>query len=229
MNVSGEHRLATTRERVWQALHDPDLLRACIPGCEDVQEVDPHQFAGRMMARIGAVSTVFTGQILISDESFPKGWQMAGHAESPSAGWADGTANIRLSSVSGGTVVAYRLHVDPGGRLASVGDRLLRGVAMRMANDFFTRLAEHLMPDHPPEHRMEDPEDRADPGGTTPRRKVLPLAPMPAAAPPAATVAPAEAAKPAGMGHGQRIIITVGVLYCMLVWLSMGLALFHRL
>lgn len=225
MNVSGEHRVAVGQERVWQALHDPDILRACIPGCEDVQEVEPHQFSGRLMARIGAVSTVFTGQILISDEAFPKGWQMAAHAESPSAGWADGTATIRLSSVSGGTVVAYRLHVDPGGRLASVGDRLLRGVAMRMANDFFTRLAEHLMPEHP----TEEPQDRADPAGTAPRRKVVPLAPTPMAAPPPAAAVPPETTGPARMGRGQRIIIAVGVAYCALVWLSMGLALFHRL
>lgn len=224
MNVSGEHRVTASRERVWQALHDPNLLRACIPGCEEVQEVEPHQFSGRMMARIGAVSTVFTGQILLSDEAFPKGWQVAAHAESPSAGWADGTASIRLSSVSGGTMVAYRLHVDPGGRLAAVGDRLLRGVAMRMANDFFTRLAEHLMPEHP----IEEPEDRAEPAGTAPRRKVLPLAPTPEPPLPAAAPLATEPPLPARMGRGQRIIITVGVAYCLLVWLSMGLALFHR-
>lgn len=225
MNVSGEHRVTATRERVWQALHDPDILRTCIPGCEDVQELEPHQFAGRLMARIGAVSTVFTGQILITDEYFPKGWQVAAHAESPSAGWADGTATVRLSAVSGGTVVAYRLHVDPGGRLAAVGDRLLRGVAMRMANKFFTRLAEHLMPEHP----KQEPEDRADPAGAPPRRQVLPLAPTPATSPPPSPAATAAPAKPQGMGRGQRIIITVGVAYCALVWLSMGLALFHRM
>ncbi|MGE5516140.1 MAG: CoxG family protein [Bacteroidota bacterium] len=221
MNVSGEHRVAAPREQVWQALHDPDILRVCIPGCEDVQAEEAHVFTGRMVARIGAVSTVFTGRLMLSDESFPKGWQVAAHAESPSAGWADGTASVRLTAVSGGTMVAYHLHVAPGGRLAAVGDRLLRGVAMRMASDFFTRLTEQLMP----ETQGSEPQDRSDPVAVPPRRKVLPLAPTPAPT----TVAPAESAGPERMPRGQRIIITVGLAYCAFIWLSMGLALLHHL
>lgn len=223
MNVSGEYRLAATRERVWQALHDADILRACIPGCEDVQAVEAHQFAGRMMARIGAVSTVFTGQVLLSDENYPKGWQVAAHAESPSAGWADGTASIRLASVAGGTLVAYRLHVDPGGRLASVGDRLLRGVAMRMANDFFTRLTEHLMPEPP----TEEPQDRAEATAAIPRRKVLPLAPTPDS-PPATAVTPALV-QPEAMPRGQRIIILAGWLFCAFILVSLATAVIKRI
>lgn len=221
MNVSGEHRVAATRERVWQALHDPEILRVCIPGCEDVQAEEPHVFAGRVVARIGAVSTMFTGRLMLSDETYPKGWQVAAHAESPSAGWADGTASVRLAAVSGGTMVAYRLHVAPGGRLAAVGDRLLRGVAMRMASDFFTRLTEHLMP----ETQGREPQDRSDPVAVPPRRKVLPLAPTPTPA----HVARVEASGPERMPRGQRIIIAVGLVYCAFVWLSMGLALLHQL
>lgn len=224
MNVSGEHRVAATRERVWQALHDAEVLHLCIPGCEDVHAEEAHVFTGRVMARIGAVSTVFTGRLMLSEESYPKGWQVAAHAESPSAGWADGTANVRLSSVSGGTVVAYRVHLDPGGRLAAVGDRLLRGVAMRMANDFFTRLTEQLMT---PSH-SGDPQERSGPDAIPPRRKVLPLGPDPQpAAAPAAKAASGPPA-PAGMPRGQRIIIGVGLAYCAFVWLSMALALLHR-
>ncbi|HTH16890.1 MAG TPA: carbon monoxide dehydrogenase subunit G [Magnetospirillum sp.] len=224
MNVNGEYRVAAERERVWTALHDPETLRACIPGCEDVQEVSPHEFSGRVMARVGAVSTVFTGRLLVSDEDFPMGWQISAHAESPSAGSADGTAAVRLSSVGGGTLVAYRIHVDPTGRLASVGDRLLRGVAVRVANDFFARLAERLTP-HPIE---AEPQDLAEPGTAPPHRVVQPLAPTGAppqpSAPPATHVAEAG---PTGMfrSKAQRIIILVGWVYYAFVLLSMGLAL----
>jgi carbon monoxide dehydrogenase subunit G len=222
MNVSGEHRLTADREQVWNALHDPETLRACIPGCEDVQAVGSDQFVGRLMARVGAVSTVFTGRLFILDESYPKGWQLNAHAESPTAGWADGTARIHLSSVSGGTVVTFRLHVDPGGRLASVGDRLLRGVALRMANDFFTRLTELLMPPA----RDEEPQEMAEPGATPPRRVVMPLAPTAAPLPPK-PVHEAPAA-PAGMPRGQRIIVAVGLAYYAFVLTSMALALLSR-
>jgi carbon monoxide dehydrogenase subunit G len=224
MNVSGEHRVAASRERVWQALHNADILRACIPGCEDVRAVEPHVFAGRIVTRIGAVSTVFTGRLMVSDESYPKGWHVAAHAESPSAGWADGTASVHLAAVSGGTMVSYRMHVDPGGRLAAVGDRLLRAVAMRMATDFFNRLTELLMP----EPQGGPPQDRSDPGTVPPRREVLPLAPTPE--PPAPATSAASTPEPAGgpMPRGQRIIIGVGWAYCAFILLSMGLALLHR-
>ncbi|HLO77900.1 MAG TPA: SRPBCC domain-containing protein [Magnetospirillum sp.] len=228
MNVSGEFRVPTARETVWRALHDPDTLRVCIPGCEDVQAIGDHQFAGRMMARVGAVSTVFTGHLIVSDETFPKGWQVSAHAESPTAGWADGTANVRLAAVSGGTLVTYRIHLDPGGRLASVGDRLLRGVAMRMANDFFTRLTEHLMPEPPaagPEAQI--PQDRSDPNATPPRRMVLPLAPTATAPPVRSGAAEPNAAEPPS--RAQRIIILVGWIYCAFILFSMGLALIRQL
>ncbi|MCR6631773.1 MAG: carbon monoxide dehydrogenase subunit G [Magnetospirillum sp.] len=226
MNVNGEYRVAAEREAVWQALHDPATVRACLPGCEDVQAVSPQQFAGRMMARVGAVSTVFSGRLFVSDEAFPKGWQISAHAESPTAGWADGTARIQLSPVSGGTMVAYRLQVDPGGRLAAVGDRLLRGVALRMANDFFTRLTEHMMP-HPP---ANDPQDRSEASPNAPRRVVAPLAPIGATAAAAAAPppSPAKPAAPERASTGQRIIIGVGLAYFVFVLTSMTLGLLSR-
>lgn len=227
MNVNGEYRVAAERERVWTALHDPETLRACIPGCEDVQEVAPHHFAGRVMARVGAVSTVFTGHLLISDEDFPKGWQVSAHAESPSAGSADGTAAVRLAAVSGGTLVSWRVHVDPAGRLASVGDRLLRGVAVRMANDFFTRLTERLAP-HPLEN---EPQDLAEPSiGPPTRRVVQPLAPTAApVAPPPPPAQEAEAGPPRLFrSTGQRLIILVGWAYMAFVLLGLGLGLLRH-
>ena len=228
MNLNGEHRIAATRERVWRAMRDTDTLRQCIPGCEDVQSVDKSHFNGRLMTRMGAVSTVFSGQVLVSDERFPKQWRVAGHAESPSAGWADGTADIGLAEVPGGTVVSYRLNLQPGGRLAAMGDRLLRGVAMRMANDFFTRLTERLMPEPPDRPPANDPVDRSDAAATPPRRVVLPLTPTPPAAPAASAArsgSSAGAAPAPPQSRAQRIIITVGWVFCAFILLALGYAM----
>lgn len=186
MNVNAEYRIPARRERIWETLRDPETLRACIPGCEDIQQVSAGEYSGRLMARVGAVTTVFAGRLRLDDEDFPKGWTVSAHMESPSAGWADGHATVVLTEEAAGTVLGYRVKLDTGGRLASVGNRLVQGVAIRMANDFFTRLIERMKP-HP---IATEPQELAEPGATPPKRIVTPLAPTssPVEAAPSPTV-----------------------------------------
>lgn len=186
MNVNGEYRIPASRERVWEALHDPEVLRACIPGCEELRRTSDTEFEGRMTAQVGAVTTAFAGRLTLTDERYPDAWAMAAQARSASAGWADGQATVTLTSESGGTVLGYRARIEPGGRLASVGGRLLHGVAIRMANEFFARLIERLRP-HP---LAAEPQELAEPLTNVPPRLVTPLAPT-SAPTRSATAAPA--------------------------------------
>ena len=217
MNVDGEYRIPTPRERIWEALHDPETLRACIPGCEDIHKLAEGEYAGRLMARVGAVTTVFAGTLRLADEDFPRGWTLSAHVESSSAGWADGWASVALTAEAQCTVLIYRARIGTGGRLASVGNRLLHGVAIRMANDFFARLIERMKP-HP---IATEPQEMAEPAVKAPRRIVNPLAPIsaplegPAARP--GSPPPAENAGLPGVDtHSPRvtrIIVTAGYVF----------------
>lgn len=190
MNVNGEYRIPATRERVWEALHDPEVLRACIPGCEEVRRVSDTSYEGRLTAQVGAVTTAFTGTLTLGEARHPEHWTLTARVESAQAGWADGHATVDLDQNGAATLLAYRARIDPGGRLASVGGRLLHGVAIRMANDFFARLIERLRP-HP---LAAEPQELAEPiSGTRPRRIVTPLAPTSA---PAGTATPPVEAPP---------------------------------
>ncbi len=219
MNVDGEYRIPAPRERIWEALHDPETLRACIPGCEDIHKLAEGEYAGRLMAQVGAVTTVFAGTLRLADEDFPRGWTLSAHMESSSAGWADGWASVALTAEAQGTVLVYRARFGTGGRLASVGNRLLHGVAIRMANDFFARLIERMKP-HP---IATEPQEMAEPAPKAPRRIVNPLAPTSAPmteAPAAIAHASSPPAENAGLpgvdSHSPlvtRIIITAGYIF----------------
>lgn len=180
MNVNGEYRLPAPREKIWEALHDPETLRACIPGCDELRQVAPDAYEGRLTAQVGAVTTTFSGRATVSEADFPRGWSLSAHLQSPTAGYADGDATVTLTAEGSGTVLGYRARVEPGGRMASVGNRLLHGVAIRMANEFFTRLIERLAP--PPAGAA--PQEMTEPIPVpTPQRMVNPIAPISAESP----------------------------------------------
>lgn len=174
MNVNGEYRIPAPRERVWEALRDPETLRACLPGCEEMRRTADGAYEGRLTTQVGAVTTVFSGRATLEDEDFPRSWVISAQARSQSAGFADGQATITLTAEGQSTVIGYRARVEPGGRMASVGNRLLHGVAIRMANEFFARLIGRLAPKRP----GSEPQDLAGPATVgRPPRMVTPVAP----------------------------------------------------
>lgn len=175
MNINGEYRIPASRERVWEALRDPEMLRACIPGCEDLHLTADGSYEGRLTTQVGAVTSVFAGRARLEDEDYPRAWVVSAQTRSQSAGFADGQATVTLTAEGEAvTVIGYRAKLEPGGRLASVGNRLLHGVAIRMANEFFVRLIDRLKPRKP----GSAPQDLAGPVVTTlPPRMVVPVAP----------------------------------------------------
>ncbi len=144
MNINGEYRVPARRETIWNVLRDPLTLRACLPGCEEVTQVGDDVYEGRIAIQVGAVNTVYSGRATIDDATFPDHYVVSAHFHSPTGGFADGVATVTLVAEPDGTLVGYRARLSPGGRLTSVGERLLRGVAIRLANTFFSRLIERL-------------------------------------------------------------------------------------
>ncbi len=174
MKMTGEFSIAAPREAVWQALNDPEVLKHCIPGCDEIVKRSDTEFDAKVTAKVGPVRTKFTGQVTLSDIDPPNGYKITGEGKGGAAGFARGGAEITLEARDGGTLLRYTVTASVGGKLAQVGSRLVDGVAHKMADQFFTRLTEQLQPAvaAPPEVAVEAPppvaEPAAAPGGLSP-------------------------------------------------------------
>ena len=141
MDMTGTHRIEAPRERVWTALNDPEVLRQCIPGCEEVQKLSDTEFTAKVRAKVGPVSARFTGKVTLSDLEPPQGYRITGEGSGGAAGFGKGGATVRLAEEGTATVLSYEAHAQVGGKLAQIGSRLVDGTARKMADDFFTNFA----------------------------------------------------------------------------------------
>jgi carbon monoxide dehydrogenase subunit G len=141
MEMTGEQRIPAPRQRVWEALNDPTILQQCIPGCEEIDRTTPTEWAAKVRAKVGPVSASFKGKVTLSDLDPPNGYRITGEGTGGAAGFAKGGAAVRLSDDGAGTLLAYTVNAQVGGKLAQIGSRLIDGTARKMADDFFTRFA----------------------------------------------------------------------------------------
>ncbi len=146
MELTGERFLPLTRERVWTALNDPDVLRLSLPGCESLERVDDTHYKVVMAATVGPVKARFNGKLTLTDLQAPVSYSLTFEGSGGAAGFGKGNAQVGLESDDGGTRLIYRANAQVGGRLAQVGTRLIDGVAKKMAEDFFARLTLALEP-----------------------------------------------------------------------------------
>ncbi|NYZ10976.1 carbon monoxide dehydrogenase subunit G [Azospirillum sp. RWY-5-1] len=142
MDMSGQYRIEAPRERVWAALNDPEVLRQCIPGCEEVQKLSDTEFTAKVAAKVGPVSAKFSGKVTLSDLDPPHGYTITGEGSGGAAGFGKGGANVRLEPEGDSvTLLSYTAHAQVGGKLAQIGSRLIDGTARKMAEDFFAKFA----------------------------------------------------------------------------------------
>jgi len=141
MKMSGEQTIPASRERVWAALNDADVLRRSIDGCETLERTSDTGFEARVVARIGPVKAGFGGKVTLSDIDAPNGYTITGEGSGAGAGFAKGGAVVRLSGEGNTTRLSYEVNADVGGKLAQIGSRLVEGSARKMADSFFSRFA----------------------------------------------------------------------------------------
>jgi uncharacterized protein len=142
MEMTGEFRILAPRQRVWEGLNDPEVLKQCIPGCQTLEKVSDTEFNGRVVASVGPVRATFGGKVTLSDLDPPQGYTISGEGSGGVAGFAKGGAKVDLAEDGAATLLTYAVQAQVGGKLAQVGSRLIDGVARKMANDFFGRFAE---------------------------------------------------------------------------------------
>ena len=141
MTMSGEQQLAAPREAVWAKLNDPEVLKACIPGCESLELLSPTEFQAVATNKIGPVKARFKGKVRLTDLDPPNGYKISGEGDGGIAGFAKGGATVSLTEKDGGTLLTYNVEAHIGGKLAQLGQRLINGAAKKLADEFFNKFA----------------------------------------------------------------------------------------
>lgn len=149
MTMNGSVRLEAAREAVWAKLNDPAVLKACIPGCEELEQTEDGGFRATAKIKVGPVSAQFKGRVTLSDLDAPNGYRIAGEGEGGIAGFAKGGAVVVLQEDGDGTVLTYDVEAQIGGKLAQLGQRLINGSAKKIADEFFGNLAKAVGGDEP--------------------------------------------------------------------------------
>jgi len=143
MDITGEYRIDAAREEVWQLINDPQVLRACIPGCQSLEGNAEEGFAATVAIKIGPVKATFKGEVRLSNINAPESYTISGEGKGGVAGFAKGSADVHLSEDNGGTILAYKADAQVGGKLAQLGSRLINSTAKKLADGFFSALAQY--------------------------------------------------------------------------------------
>ncbi|RAU22146.1 carbon monoxide dehydrogenase [Paramagnetospirillum kuznetsovii] len=144
MDFDGEHKIEATRAEVWRALNDPVVLAGCIPGCEKLEQTGTTTYAATVAVRVGSLAARFSGHLTLEDVVEAEAYTLKGQGQGGVAGFVGGSARVSLADDGGGTLLRWKAVGQIGGRLASVGGRLLHGVASKSAAEFFSRLNDRL-------------------------------------------------------------------------------------
>ncbi|MCY0094967.1 SRPBCC family protein [Hoeflea ulvae] len=188
MEMNGSQRIEASREVVYAALNDVDVLRQCIPGCQSIEKTSDTEMNAKVTLRVGPVKASFAGKVTLSDLDPPNGYTISGEGSGGMAGFAKGGAKVDLvADGDDATILNYDVQAQIGGKIAQLGSRLIDGTAKKLAGDFFEKFSEIVGPQQPAE--AAEPEEVAEKKGWVGRLRDLALR---------ADEAPVGAASPAG-------------------------------
>ena len=145
MKLAGSYKLNVKKEIVWQALNDPNILKQCVPGCESFEKKSDTIFIVTATNQIGPMNATFSGTVTLSNIQENQSYTIKGEGQS-SVGFANGSANVKLTEKNESTTLIYEVNVNVGGKIAQLGSRLIDGVAKKMSDYFFGRFADITAP-----------------------------------------------------------------------------------
>ncbi len=147
MKLEGQKTIPAPIERTWEALNDPEVLRASIAGCESLERTGEDEYAAAMKVRIGPVNARFKGKLKLSDIVAPRSYRIAFEGQGGAAGFGKGNADVRLEPAGDATLLSYVAEAQVGGKIAQIGSRLVDAAAAKIAEDFFTAFEARLAAD----------------------------------------------------------------------------------
>ena len=170
MQMQGQRSINASRDAVWRALNDPKVLKACIPGCDEMEKTSGTTFEASVVQKVGPMKVRFKGSVELSDIVRAERYTITGEGKGGAAGFAKGGAMVHLSDVGSGTLLIYEAEAKVGGKLAQLGSRLIDGFARKLTDEFFTRFQE-AVEGPPPESAGEEAAGEAETGSDPPEKK----------------------------------------------------------
>ena len=137
MDMTGQERIAAPRDVVWAALNNPEILKRCIPGCQNLDWTSPTELAATVKVKLGPVSASFSGEVTLSNIKAPASYTISAEGKGGIAGFARGGADVVLSEDGGETLLSYAAHAHVTGKIAQLGARLVNSSAKKLAQQFF--------------------------------------------------------------------------------------------
>ena len=147
MELKDEIIINAPQSVVYAALNDPEILKECIPGCEELIKHSDTQLEAKVVLKIGPVKAKFSGTVTLNPEAPPQRFSLTGEGNGGAAGFAKGGAVVELEPHEDGTLLRYDAQADIGGKLAQLGSRLIQGTAKKLAAKFFQNLADRVNAD----------------------------------------------------------------------------------
>jgi len=155
MQLTDSREIAAAPDVVWAAILDPEVLKQCVPGCQEMTGTAEEGFEATVVQKVGPVKATFKGQVTLSEMKEPESLTLTGEGKGGAAGFAKGGANVRLEPIETGTRLHYEVEAKVGGKLAQLGSRIIDGFAKKMADQFFSNFQQAV-------------EGPADPQGAPP-------------------------------------------------------------
>lgn len=171
MQLSDAREIRADAATVWTAILNPDVLKACIPGCESLTGSVAEGYEAVVVQKVGPVKARFTGVVKLLDIVEGQSLRIQGEGKGGPAGFAKGGADVRLEPTTEGTRLSYAVEANVGGKLAQLGSRIIDGFAKKMADDFFTRFQDAVEAPAGPEAEAEAPAGDATDGSGAPAAK----------------------------------------------------------
>lgn len=144
MELKDEIRIDAARATVYAALNDPEILKQCIPGCEELVKHSDTELEAKVMLKVGPVKAKFGGNVVLDPSRAPGGFSLTGEGSGGVAGFAKGGADVALIEDGDGTILQYEAKAAIGGKLAQLGSRLVTSTSRKLAAKFFENFAELL-------------------------------------------------------------------------------------